>query len=143
VAHEQLKHFHGLVGEVIDPAAGDRVLKVLSVDQTGGPVGGAASPSGGQTATALDASSNATTPGTPDVIAVAAEPLQVAPLVIDNRADADLFVLFAASGTPTANNANVTVPAGAYYECPVNYKGPIRFAFEVVGSGYAMLTRWT
>ncbi len=55
-----------------------------------------------------------------------------------------LYILLAASGTPSATNASYVIPATTgYWEVPFGYTGAIRGAWAVDGTGSAYVTEFT
>ena len=54
-----------------------------------------------------------------------------------------LYILLAASGTPSATNLNYSVPTNGYYEVPFGYTGAIRGAWAADGTGAAKVTEFT
>ncbi len=98
------------------------------------PIPTAAATSGTATLTSVDSTTSA-------VALIAANTSRKAVSILNTDANA-LYILYAASGTPSATNLNTSIPTNGTLDVPGGYTGAIRGAWAADGTGAAKITEF-
>lgn len=102
---------------------------------------GAGAPLPVQNATSSTANLTSVDSQTGAIQLIAANTSRKAVTITNTDANA-LYVLYAASGTPSATNLNASIATNGYLEVPGGYTGAIRGAWAADGTGAAKITEF-